>query len=229
MIFASLKAPLISQVGEQVLLDASATYETGSGEITKIEILPIATGTYEEVSLSDKTIAWIYDTAGAFTATVRINDTLTKDFSFDIVTSEDDRLFSKDSDLVSIESEVMNWLSFGKSTYNDKHREAQRLILEELNARGLRDDDGNEITKENIAITKELNAWSRYLTLHLIYFDLSKDQNSVFWEKAKNYKYMAKSASNQRQFITVDGDGNSSTGEDVAYSLPFVNIDVVRR
>jgi hypothetical protein len=228
VIFPAILAPVLSQVNEKVYLDASSSYATGSDEITLVEIRPTSSDSWETVSLSDKELTWIFSSAGDFTASVRINSTEVKAVTFKIVTAEDDKLFSTDDNLVDIEGEIMIYLRCGKSSFNNKHREAQKLILEELNSRGLRDEDGNEITKSNIAITKELNAWSRYLALYLIYFDVSVDQNSVYWEKAQRYKKAAQKASMDRQFITIDHSGDG-TSENLYVDMSFTTSTVVRR
>lgn len=234
MIFPALTVSKISQIGERVFFDARKTFANGGDEILKIEIQPNGTGPWVEVDVADPVLIWAFDVAGDFTASVRVNDTEVKTYNFTVVTPETDKLFSSDSDIIGIESEILDYLNEGRSTHNDKHREAQRLILEELNARGVRywDDAAKaweEITKANILRTKELNAWSRLLTLSLIYFDVSKSQDSIFWEKAKYYEKSALAASQDRQFLKVDLDGDGIEDENDEIDFAFTECTVVRR
>lgn len=233
MIFPVLKVSKISQVGEQVFFDARKSFANAGDEILKVEIQPNGTGPWVDVT-DYKVLFWIFDVAGDFTSSVRINDTEVKTFDFSIVTPETDKLFSTDDDLIGIESEILDYLKEGRSTHNDKHREAQRLIIEELNARGVRYwDDVNkrweEISKANILRTKELNAWSRYLVLSLIYFDVAKSPDSVFWEKARAYEKSALAASQDRQFLKVDLDGDGIEDESDEIDFSFTSCSVVRR
>lgn len=225
MIFPRLYAPETNQTGELVLLDASSSFANGVDEITQVEIQPITDGDWFDVTDS-RTLSWVYSIEETVTATVRINGSDTETFDIEILDPATDFLFSKDSDIFGLEIELKDLIPDGRSSWNFKHREAQKLIIEELNTRGLRDSDDNEITKANIEVSQELNAWSRYLTMSLIYFDYATSQDSVFWEKYLKYKQAATNASNDRKFITLDKDG---AGDTELMDLEFSSANVVRR
>ncbi|MBC96407.1 MAG: hypothetical protein CME63_01550 [Halobacteriovoraceae bacterium] len=226
MIFALIEAVKIAQTNELVRINAKDSFANGADEITKVEIRPKTGEAWVDVSEADHLLDWIYDTEEIVTASVRINDTVEKSISFEIVSEETDKLFSSDKDLYALETEIRNLIPCEYSTWNYKHREAQKAILEELNTRGLRDSEGKEITKQNIEITKELNAWSKYLTLYLIYFDKASSQESIYWEKAMRYKRASDKASNDRLFLTLDKNG---AGDNEVVNLGIDSARVVRR
>lgn len=230
MIFPVLKSPLIVQVGDMIRFDASQTVTNGADTITKLEI-KIGENAFIDITNADyKQLDWVFAAAGEFVATLRVNedDENLKTQTVTVITAAQDKLFSSDADILSIETELSRMMPIGYSSFNHKHREAQVKIIEELNTRGIRDKDGEEITKDNIAITRELKQWSKYFALHLIYFDMTVQIDSIFERKAAKYLSEAKTASMARQFVTIDGDG---TGPDDAEKEPlaFSSARLVRR
>lgn len=179
------------------------------GEFTKLEIKPEDSAAYFDVT-DYQFLDWQYLANGNKTISIRFNeDDLTiKTVDVKCLTEAEDRLFSDDDSIVSLEEDIHQLLRSGKLSFINKHRQSQTRIIEKLNERGIRNSEGNEITKENIAITKELNAWSRYLTLHLVYFDRMNEVDGIFANKAEHYLNLARAASKDRQFVTIDPDGD---------------------
>lgn len=98
-----------------------------------------------------------------------------------------DRLFSKDDDLLGVEPEIMCFLKTGRSTFLDKHREAQRYIIAKLDEQGLVNVYGDPFTAFDIRDKAEVVEWSRYLALHFIYKGLNNTTDDIFKDKAKDY------------------------------------------
>ena len=184
MINVSVNYPLIAQVGEKVRIDAKSVFTDPSTTVASVEIRPLASGDFYDVS-EDKILDWVYDTEAEITATVKITDDSETpvikevDVIFNIVSAETDKLFSSDLYLLEREGELSHYIPEQYSTFNHVHREVQRLILEELKTRGLTDSSGNYLTKSSITHTKELRDWATNLALSLIYFDISSLQTNV--------------------------------------------------
>lgn len=118
------------------------------------------------------------------------NGTLTasKDFYLDVYNEYGDRLFSKDSDLVAEEPEVLKWVVKGRSSHLNIHRKAQRLIIDWLDKNNYVDVNGNKITKWNILDVTQLQQWSQYIALRFIFASIYNAQDDVFKDKAALYE-----------------------------------------
>lgn len=230
MLIPQLQFPETVQIDDMVRLLAIESIANGGDEITKVEV-KVDDGAYVDVTGNtdeDRFLDCVFDSAGVKTITVRLNETQEKSKALTVLSKEDDRLFSSDADIEGLEGEIRTYLKRGFSSFNHKHREAQKKIVEELNSRGFRDSDGEEITKVNVAITKELNNWSKYLTLSLIYFDGTTAIDSMQERKARHYSSLAENASRSRQFYTIDSDGSGPDEAD-KQDYAFSTATMVRR
>ena len=218
MIFPKIVSEKIIQVGDKLKLDASKTFVNGIDSIFNVEIRPEDTGEFLTIaSDGDLKLEWVYTTPGLKTVSLRINndDAAIITTQLSVLTEIEDKLFSNDSDIEALESDISYYYKDSRNSHLDMHREAQSYILDELYNRGLRDSEGGAITKDNILETDQLKAWSKYYTLFLIYNDHMKSPEDALAEKAAHYKQMALSASQDKQFLKLDTDldGLSETVE----------------
>ncbi|WP_417447199.1 hypothetical protein [Kangiella sp.] len=230
MIFPVIKTEKIVQVNDATRIDVSATLSTNGDQIDTIEVKTAASEDYVSIDADDKYLDWIYLSEGSKTITVRINgdDNILKTHTLLVVTPEEDMLFSDDGDIIDLEGDILNYCKAGRNSHLNRHRKAQELILAELWKRGLRTKDTDDkITKDRIEVTPELNEWSKFLTLYLIYNDFKNTPDGILEKKANDYKYLANKASQDKQFLKIDLDGDGET-EEVESSV-FSSGSMVRR
>lgn len=218
MIFVDLKVESVAQLADKVRLDATRSFVSkGDTDVAKVEIEPEADAGFIDVtgdSSADWFLDWAYATKGTKTVTVRITTEgepvtsaeATKNIK--ILDEAEDNLLSADEDLVSLESDVMHYLPEGRSSWKFMHRKAQSLIIEYLDRIGFTDSLGNRLTSSALVSTEEYRAWSKFLVLRLIYFDLSNQPEDNWWQKAKEYQKLEEAARGRvRLPIDLDGDG----------------------
>ena len=130
MIFQQLIIESILQVNDPTRFDARQTFASpDAGAITKIEISPDNGANYYDVTNSDPDnwfLDWSYDSVGEKTVKVRIeseNDPVSeKDFTIEVITADEDCLFSSDADLFKFEPEIYCFLKRGRKSFLDVHR-----------------------------------------------------------------------------------------------------------
>lgn len=233
MIFGKIDAESVVQVGDMVRLNLSRSFTTPEeGEVTQVEIQPEAGGAFFCVSPSDKNlwfIDWAYSTAGVKTVTGRIaTDGEPVDFShaITVITAAQDNLLSQDSDISAHETDILKYLPAGKNSFIYVHRRSQRLILDYLNQMGYRHKDGTLLTQASLIQTEDFRLWSTYLTLHLIFRDLSNAVDDIFAQKALAYEqHMLRVRDRAYIPFDRDKDGTLSTDEQ---SIRFSSIRVRR-
>ena len=144
MIFPVLETEDVVQVADKTRLDGSKTFVSkDANEITLVEIEPESCAGYIDVtgsSFADWYLDWIYTGATrSVTVTIRVTTdstpvTLTRTIS--VVTVSDDKLFSKDQDLVAREPDVLKYVPQGRASFLNVHRASQTKILEDLDEGG---------------------------------------------------------------------------------------------
>lgn len=222
MIFINLKKEDKIQVGDKTRLDVSGTFITsGTGAtITLIEIDPDNTATFFDVT-SNQYLDWVYALDGDQTINVRVTDSDTnvenKSFTLSAISVADDNLFSKDEDLVASEGDIYLYLREGRTTFLDKHREAQQRILGELDRSGMVKRDGGRYEPSDITEIEEFRIWSKYLTLQIIFEANSNDINDIFFEKSSRYRTLA-NETKSRAFIRLDSDGDGELEQREVFS-----------
>lgn len=214
MIFIQAKAEEKVQVDDMTRIDATRTFlSPDEAAITLVEIEPEASAGYVAVT-SDKYLDWAYATAGEKTATVRVTTDgapTTKEITLTVVSEADDRLFSNDKDIISHEADIYRFLREGRASFLDFHRVAQKMILDDLDQRGLVDSNGNKLTALDIFDLEEVKEWSRYLALSLIFKSVQGEVDDVYSIKAQSYMNMA---DKQRTRTTVRLDTNQDGSVD---------------
>lgn len=219
-IFADLKFDSVVQVSDMIRLDATRSFVSkGSEDVTLVEISPESGADFINVtgtSSDDWFLDWAYATNGEKTVTVRITtdgDPITFSKALTVLTEAEDNLLSTDDDLIALESDVMKFIPLGKNSFKYIHRKAQGLILEYLDRNGYFDDDKNRLTKSAFVDKEEFRAWSKYLSLRLIFFDASNQPDDIYWEKAMDYKALEETA-RKRVRLPLDTDGDGTIQDD---------------
>ena len=236
MIFGEIRTEDIVQVNDKTRIDASETFKTpDQQDIKEVQIRPsgdqsfITVSSYNSASNGsyDKSmwkLDWSFATAGEHTITLKIitsdyedPETLTE-FEFDktiqIISKQDDALFSTDEQLVAVVSDILKWIPDGRNSFKREHREAQKRILAWLDENGWTDTEGNKLTKQNIVDVTEVQEWSKYLTLMIIYENISNAVDDVFFQKARQFEGLANTAKNRKYYrFDYNNDGEIDGGE----------------
>lgn len=218
-IFPILELEKIVQVGDKTRLDGVKSFVSkGSDPVTKVEIKPETSEAFIDVTgtkQADWFLDWIYQTDGIKTVTIQVTTTMTappntvtvetQSFDIEVITAEDDKLFSTDQDLIEYETDILKYVRPGRSSWLDYHRKAQELIVDFMNKRGSRDVELNKFTKDNFVDILEVREWSTALTLSLIYRNLSNAVDDIFDRKHRQYDSKVSDA-RSRLFVAMDLD-----------------------
>ncbi len=206
----------IVQVGDKTRIDATKSFVATGQAITKVEIKPEGSD-YLDVTAT-KYLDWVFDTeADAQDVTVRVttasgDQSLTKQIQ--IITAEDDMLWSTDADIRGHEPMIMNYLKEGRASFLDQHRLAQTEILRWLDQQGYVDIFTNRYTKAAFVDHEEVADWSKFTCLRLIYSGISNAVDDIFDKKAKEYKGQEVKARDRAVLrIDMDGDGEIDKSE----------------
>jgi hypothetical protein len=227
MIFIQSQLEEKVQVDDKTRIDATKTFiSPDEAAITLFEIEPEASAGFVDVT-SDKYLDWSYSTAGDKTATIRVTtdgSPVTKEVTISVLSASDDKLFSNDKDIISHEVDIYRFLRPGRSTFLDFHRIAQKMILDDLDQRGLTDNQGNRLVKADIYDIEEVKEWSKYLALALIFKSVQSDVDDVYSIKSKGYMDMADRQKTRATLrLDLNADGNVDTRPD------FMSSRMVRR
>ena len=196
MIYPIIESDLITQVGEIIRLNASKTIKTPDElAFTAIKIQPSASDLFYTVGdLTDSQtwlLDWVYETSGTKVVTLRVEIGATvKDYtqSITVKTAAEEKLFTKDSELVAHEQDIMKWLPAGRSTWNWVFRRVQQRIMNEIDKQRIFDAEKNKLTIAAVVDISELRDWSIYMSLAMIFQGLSNQTDDVFSVKAKFYE-----------------------------------------
>lgn len=220
MIFPVLELESVLQVNDKTRLNGSKSYVTDDeAAITLVRIDPDGSGFIDVTQ--NRYLDYQYDTGGTKTVTIEVTTdgapvTATKDI--EVVTPEDDYLFSGDAELVSHEPNILSYVAPGKNSFLNIHRTAQDRILDWLNAHRIWDRNNNPLTKEAIVSIEEVNDWSKFLTLQIIFEGLSNSIDDIFAQKSQAYRVMAANT-RDRARIRLDRDGDGSDDDDTPVNL----------
>jgi hypothetical protein len=221
-IFGNLELEAVVQTKDKTRLNASKSFSPkGEQPIDQVKISP-ETGValiavHGAGNPKDWFLDWEYATAGTKTVTLEIKagpHTVTFTRTIEVVTPEQDKLFSKDSDLIQFEPDILKWLPAGKSTYNNIHRNAQYLIIDWLDSIRVWRTDGTKLTKADLSLTDDLKQLSIYMTLELIFMSISNQVDDVFLNKARMYGQKALLVQGRGRIqADLNGNGTLDTGE----------------
>lgn len=215
MIFPVLKLEKIVQVDDKTRLDGLSSHiSPDEADITLIEIEPETAVGFIDVT-STQFLDWQYSSNGDKTVSLRITTdgaptTITKDLT--IISVADDNLFSADSDLIDYEDDILNYVRDGRNSFLDKHRTAQEIILNDLDANEYWKQDGTRYEAADIVDIQEFKQWSIFTTLKVIFRSLSNQNDDLYATKANMYSGRATSAK-KRAVFRLDSDGDGSINE----------------
>jgi len=221
MIFLSCIRESLVQVNDKTRIDVSKSFVSGSG-ITAISIKPEASGAFIPVFNSNQAkwyLDWAYATSGTKVISVQATDgvsTVSQNFEIQVITEQDDKLYSTDEQIFAIESELKRYIPDGKNSFKNIHREAQSRILNYLDRKKIWASNGEPYTKAQVNLNGELSKWSLYESMFIIYSDLFVSVGDKFAEKINQYKDL-RNSERDRASIRIDKD-NSGTfdgGEEI--------------
>lgn len=211
MIFPVLKLENIVQVDDQTRLDATKLYTTpDESAVTLVEIEPEAGSGFIDVT-NDLYLDYQYSTDGDKSVCLRVTtdgspETLIKTLS--ITSVADDKLFSSDEELTSHEPDILEYIKPGRNSFLNIHRNAQDRIVTWLDEHRITDTDGNRLTKDAIIDIEEVNDWSKFIVLRIIFEGLSNSVDDIFSIKSQKYRELEAIARNRSQIrLDQDGDG----------------------
>jgi len=236
-IFPHAEVEATVQVNDKTRIDVTKSFTSpDEAAVTMVEIEPETSNGYIDVfstKQSDWYLDWEYATDGTKTVSVRITTDgvpVTETYSMEVLTEADDMLFSSDQDIVSIEPNLLKFnggaARDGRNTFLDIHREAQKEVLDYINERGYRNTDDSPVTKDQLVVIEDINKWSKYLTLAMIYRGVSNAIDDVFDQKSTKYMSMANDARN-RATLRIDFDKDTAIASDEIKN--FQSVELVRR
>ena len=211
MLFPNLTHEKIVQIDDKTRLNAMTSFITvNEVALTSYKINPDGSGLIDVTA--QKYLDWSYSTSGTKTITVEIDNgtgPVSKDFTIEVISEVDDKLFSGDEDLVSHEPDILNYIPEGRYSFKNIHRASQDKIIDWLDEHRITDSSGDKLDKDNIHDIEEVRHWSKYLTLSTIFEGLSNSVDDIFKFKSDNYLGLAESANNRSQLrLELDKDGN---------------------
>jgi hypothetical protein len=212
MIFINCLREDLVQVGDKTRIDVSRSFVSGDG-ITSITIKPEATESAISVFNANQDrwyLDWAYMTDGTKTITIEASDgttTVSQNFTIEVISVEDDNLYSNDSQIFAIESELKRYFPQGRNSWINIHREAQSRILNYLDRKRIWNDNGSPYTKTQINKHGELQKWSLYEAMLMIYTDLLISVGDKFAEKVNEYKAL-RNYERDRGAIRIDKNNN---------------------
>ena len=224
MILISISKESVVQENDTTRIYTRAGITGTLDNVVLVEIDPDNGGTFFDVTGSEKEesyfLDWQYPIEGTQTISVRVTDNATipnvktMTTTIEVITEVSDNLFSRDSDLIPYEPDLIGWIQEGRSSFNDKHRIAQVEILNELDANKIWKDDNTRYAATDIVDVQEFKEWSKFLTLKVIFEGISNAVDDVFSLKADKYKSMAVQSKKRATLrLDSDGDGNNSDSE----------------
>lgn len=214
MIFINCITEELVQVNDKTRIDISKSFVSGDA-ITEIEIKPETTENFISVFSLDQNdwfLDWSYATDGEKTISVRAQDgtsTITQTFTINVITEANDNLYSSDAQIFAIESELKNYIPDGRNSYKNLHREAQSRILNYLDRKRIWAEDGSPLNKNQINLNREVQKWSLYETIFMIYSDLFISVGDKFAEKVNQYKSL-RNYERDRGAIRIDKDSSGA-------------------
>ena len=202
------------QQDEKFRIDVTKTFlHPGDANIQSITIVP-EDGADTYTVTSDKFLDYAYSTTGTKTITVTLNHTgqggsVTKTDTIEVVSEASESLFSVDADLLSHEPDLLSYLPEYKADYRYVHRLAQDTIVKWLDENGLKDSSGNKFTASALVHKEEVQRWSKFLALELVFQSLSNAIDDFFSSKSLYYRDLKEKAM-QRTYISLDTDGDGT-------------------
>ncbi len=232
MIFLNCITEGLVQENDKTRIDVSKSFVSGDG-ITDIEIEPESGAGYISIYNLDQKkwfLDWAFSSSGDKTIGVRATDgtnTVVQTFNIKIISVVDDNLYSTDEQIFKIETELKKYITPGRNSYINLHREAQQRILTYLDRKRIWNDNGEPYTKSQLNIGGELSQWSLYETILMIYTDLFISVGDKFAAKMNQYKEL-RNYERDRGAIRVDKN-NSGTIDQASEIQELKSFRLIKR
>lgn len=217
MIFPHLQLEDAVQVNDRTRLSGVKTYTSpDEDDISLVEIQPENLGPWIDVTEA-RYLDWQYSTDGEKAVTIRVTTdgppvTVTR--TIQVLDPDDDKLFSSDSDIEKYEPDILKYVREGRNTHLDAHRAAQRRIMQVLDERRVTNTQGERLTLDAVLDVEEFRAWSKFLTLSIIFEGISNAVDDIFAEKSRRYRKLADEAANRGVLrLDYNGSGDVSASE----------------
>jgi len=231
MIFLNCLNEALVQTDDKTRIDVSRSFVSGL-PITGITVKPLVSGSAISVFNVKQErwyLDWAYGVAGDYLITVQATDgveTANKTFPIKIISASEDNLYSDDSTMFSIESELMRYIPAGKNSFKYAHREAQSRILNYLDRKRIWNIDGTPLTKNQINVDDAIVKWSLYETIYLIYTDLFISIGDKFAEKVAQYRDLR---NNERDRASIRIDVNKNGTLEINENQDLKSFRMIRR
>lgn len=224
MFFIDIDSESIIQLNDRLRINLKKSAGTNDqSPVSKVEVRPYGAASFIQVSDNmmplDNTkwfLDWEYDSIGSKVITAKFTfvdlSVVTKDLAISCIDEATDGLYSNDDDLKIHENDIKEFLKQGKTSFKNFHRRAQTLILDELDRKGFRLQDGSKITKAEILDKSEVKEWSTYLTLKLIFESISNAKDDIFRIKSEAYRICEKNTKD-KAFLIFDWNKDSAITE----------------
>lgn len=232
MIFLNCLKESLVQVGDKTRIDVSRSFTSGE-TISSIKVIPEAGADEIEIHSQNQDkwyLDWAYTTSGTKTITIEASHaqvTVSQNYEIEVISEEEDNLYSTDEQIFTIESELKRYIPPGRNSFKNVHREAQARILNYLDRKRIWNTDGEPYTKNQINLFGELSRWSLYETLFIIYNDLFISVGDKFAEKINQYKEL-RNIERDRASIRIDKN-NSGTFDSGSEIQELKSFRLIRR
>ena len=220
MLFPKADIDSLVQIQDMFRIDASKSFATTGEVITEVNIYPDFSnnpGTVFNVFETDTecwVLDWAYETAATYTIRLELKtagDSKIIEYTIEAITEAIDNLFSDDSMIYALESELRKYLPYGRNSWKYIHRKAQEEILDYFYRNAILNPDNTKILKSQI-IGDSLEKWSTHEALLFIYQDIKSSNAASFNEKLKDYS-AARAESRERYLIEYDSNKDSVVDE----------------
>jgi hypothetical protein len=189
-LFGVIKTDEAIFAGDKTRIDVSQSFVSPEETQTfTLEIKALDAVEFIDVS-AKKYLDWLYLTPGAHTITLKMVAGLKTELFTQVVNVLDVqelKLFSKDSDLMIFEPEILLRLPRKWSSFNVIHYKVQKQILKKLAEKGIVANDQSVITVDEILDVEEVRDLSCYMALALIFEGAQNQRGDMFDEKSKEY------------------------------------------
>lgn len=164
MVLLNLYIDSIVQKGDLVRFDFSRSVIPE--DIIFLEIRPDTSGDFISIDVKETHLDYFYESVGNKEVTLRITDSQgahQTSKTIKVLSEDEERLFSNDEMLLGYEPNIFSLLPDGKNSFIYAHRIAQNEILKELSI------EDRKVRAENIFDIEEVQNWSKFKTLALIF------------------------------------------------------------
>lgn len=216
--FPLVKMDTLVFTGDKIRIDVSDSVITPNETFATVshEVSFDLGATWFNIS-AKKIVDWIYSTEGTKTVQVRITSnegSTTSSFAllvYDITTA---KLFSNDMDLYMYEQDIDSILPKRWSSWNILHYNAQKWILDWVDAKRMSDHNGNKYTVDDFLDPQEVKQLSCYKVFEFAYESNSNVVGDISSIKRDKYRALANEKASRAQLkLDFNKDTQSTSNE----------------